>query len=139
MDDEISRMMGGQQEGTAERLDQISMFLWPTWVPGQEDYDNPRMPLVSKELSVGRIKEEHMKGNISHTRTALDMLEEGQIGLARFIMKFMHSEFKMTMSIDGEFMDGITHQELRYTQHQHVHGLEQPQQQSSKKGLFRRK
>jgi len=137
MNEELDRMMSPQQEGTAERLDQISMFLWPTWVPGQEDYDTPRMPLVSKELSVGRIKEEHMKGNISHTRTSLDMLEEGQIGLARFIMKFMHSEFKMTMSIDGEFMDGITHQELRYTQHQHLHQPEQ-QNQPQKKGLFRR-
>ena len=138
MDDEVNRMMGQQQEGTAERLDQISMFLWPTWVPGQEDYDTPRMPLVSKELSVGRIKEEHMAGNISHTRAALYMLDRGHVGLARYIMKFMHSEFKMTMSIDGEFMDGITHQELRYTQHQHLH-QDQQQQIPQKKGFFRRK
>lgn len=119
-----------------ERLDQISMFLEPTYVIGQETYDNPRKQLVSKELSVGNIKEEHMSGHMNSVRTALELLDEGQISEARFVMKYIQSEFKMTMSIGGEFMNNVTKQELRYTQNQHVY--EHPAERE-KKGFFRRK
>ena len=117
-----------------ERLDQISMFLEPTYVLGQESYDNPRKPLVSKEMSVGNIQESHMCGHLKGVRSALELLDEGQLGLARFIMKTMQSEFKMTMSIDGEFIKSVTKQELRYTHTQHLYAHET--EEKNKKRLF---
>jgi len=121
--DNMRNQLVDQSDGLniMERLDQISMFLEPTYVKGQEDYDNPRKPLVSKEFSVGNILENHMSGHLKGVRAALELLDSGQIGLARYIMKTMQSEFKMTMSIGGEFMKNITKQELRYTHTQHLH------------------
>ena len=113
------------------------MFLEPTYVKGQENFDNPRKPLVSKELSCGHIQEHHMGGHLKSVRTALEFLDEGQVGLARYIMKSMQSEFKMTMSIDGEFINNVTKQELRYTQTQHVY--DHGEDQKPKRGLFGRK
>lgn len=104
-----------------DKLDNISLFLEPTRIEGQFDYDNMRRPLVGKELSVGHIKEEHMEGHLESVLTALEMLDEGQIGLGLFIMKMMQSEFKMTMSIDGEFMRNVTKTEMSHTYTQHVY------------------
>jgi len=127
--EDMQRRMAEQGDvpGITERLDQISMFLEPTYVKGQESYDLPRKPLVAKELSVGHIKEEHMRANMETVTTALEFLDTGQLGLGMFLMKTLHSEFKQTMSIDGEFINNVTKQELRYTHTQHLYQHEEEQ------------
>lgn len=135
---DIERQLGNAEPGSniVERLDQISMFLEPTYIKGQEDYDNPRKLLVSKELSVGNIKPEDRGGHMRSVRAAQEFLDNGQIGLARFIMKTLQSEFKISMSIEGKFMENITKQELRYTHAQHLYTH---QEQQKRRGVLRRK
>ena len=104
-----------------DKLDNVSLFLEPTRIEGQYDYDNQRRPLVGKELSVAVITRDDIEGNMESVYTALEMLDEGQMSLGFFIMKVMQSEFKMSMSIDGEFMKNITKTEMSHTYTQHVY------------------
>jgi len=103
------------QPKVQERLDQISMFLHFI------ETNSPRNMLVGKEKSIGHIKEEHMEGHIEMDYAIMTLLEAGQLKTAlKMIISFI-SEFKMTMSIDGEFINNVTKQELRYSQYQHVY------------------
>jgi len=104
-----------------ERLDHISMFLEPTKVTGQEVYDNERKLLRAKELSCGNIKEAHMTANIKGIMTSNIILGFGQVNLYRIMTTTIHAGFKMSMSIDGEFIKRITGQEFKYTYTQHMH------------------
>jgi len=106
--------------GNKQTIDQYSKFLEPTIPKGQEDYYNARKPLISKELSVGNIERTDMIGNLDMYDAILEFLEEGQIGLARFMMTRFQGEFKMTMSFDGLFMDQITTSKFEYTQKQDI-------------------
>ena len=122
---------------TKQNIDQYSRFLKPTIPDGQLEYYNPRMPLVSKELSVGNILREDMLGHIPMEYAILDLLDEGQIGLARMLMTSFQGEFKMTMSFDGKFLEHIASNKFEYSQEQHVyeHPLEE-EAQAKKKGGF---
>ena len=104
-----------------QNIDQYSRFLKPTIPAGQLDYYNPRMPLVSKELSIGNIQREDMIAYLDTEQAILEFLEEGQIGLARFMMTTFQSELKLSMSFDGLFMEYIATNKFEYTQTQHLH------------------
>ena len=119
--------------GNKQTIDQYSKFLEPTIPKGQEDYYNSRKPLISKELSVGNIERYDMIGNLDMYDAILEFLEEGQIGLARFMMTRFQGEFKMSMSFDGMFMDQITTNKFEYTQKQDITEHVQPMK---RKGMF---
>lgn len=111
-----------------ERLDQISMFL---------HFIEPSAPinmLVGKEKSVGHIKEEHMEGHIEMDYAIMTFLEVGQLRTGMKMSFSFISEFKMTMSIGGEFMNNVTKQELRYAQTQHVY--QHPEERPKRGGII---
>ena len=77
-----------------------------------------------------------MPSFIDTTQAILEFLEEGQIGLARFLMTTYQNEIKQTMSIDGFFLEGLLRERVQYEQTQHLYEhIEQPK----KRGLFGRK
>jgi len=118
---------------TRQSIDQYSKFLEPTMPKGQEAYYNTRKPLIAKELSVGNIERSDMIGNFDMEDAIMDFMEEGQIGLARFMMTRFQSEFKMSMSFEGRFMDQITTNKFEYTQRQDIHEHVEP---VKKKGMW---
>jgi len=63
----------------------------------------------------------------------LEFLEEGQIGLARFLMTTFQSELKLSMSFDGRFMEQITTSKFEYSQKQDIHEHIEP---VKRKGIF---
>jgi len=103
---------------TKQSIDQYSRFLQPTIPKGEQDYYNPRLPLVGKELSIGNISRDDMISNLTTESAILEFLEEGQIGLARFMMTLFQAEFKMSMSFDGMFMEYISTNKFEYKQTQ---------------------
>lgn len=119
-----------------QSIDQYSRFLEPTIPKGQFEYYNERKPLISKELSVGNIEREDMIGYLDTEQAILEFLEEGQIGLARFLMTLFQSELKLTMSFDGRFLDQITTSKFEYTQKQDIH---EHMESAPRKGFFGRK
>jgi len=121
------------QINTKQSIDQYSKFLEPTMPKGQEEYYNSRKPLIGKELSVGNIERADMIGNFDMEDAIMDFMDEGQIGIARFLMTRFQSEFKMSMSFDGRFMDQITTNKFEYTQHQDIHEHIEPVR---RKGMF---
>lgn len=119
-----------------QSIDQYSRFLQPTIPKGQLDYYNPRMPLVGKELSIGNIEREDMISYLTTEEAILEFLEEGQLGLARFMMTTFQSELKLSMSFEGRFMEYISTNKFEYVQKQDIteHVDAQP-----KRGFFGRK
>ena len=105
---------------TKQSIDQFSRFLEPTLPPGQLDYYGPRKPLVGKELSVGNIEREDMISYLDTEQAILEFLEEGQIGLARFMMTTFQSELKLSMSFEGKFMEYISTNKFEYVQKQDI-------------------
>jgi len=119
-----------------QSIDQYSRFLQPTIPKGQLEYYNPRMPLIGKELSIGNIQREDMISYLSTEEAILEFLEEGQLGLARFMMTLFQSELKLSMSFDGLFMEFISTSKFEYKQSQELtENVNVPQK---KKGFFRR-
>lgn len=114
------------QVPTKQSIDQYSKFLEPTMPKGQEEYYNSRKPLISKELSVGNIERTDMIGNFDMEDAIMDFMDEGQIGIARFLMTRFQSEFKMTMSFEGRFMEQITTNKFEYSQKQDIHEYIEP-------------
>jgi len=104
-----------------QSIDQYSRFLEPTIPRGQQDYYNERKPLISKELSVGNIERQDMPSHLDTEDAILEFLEEGQIGLARFMMTRFQSELKLSMSFQARFMEQITTSKFEYTQKQDIH------------------
>lgn len=102
-------------------IDQYSKFLEPTIPKGQEKYFNERKPLISKELSVGNIERGDMISYLDMKDAILEFLEEGQMGLARFLMTRYQGELKLSMSFEGKFMEYISSNKMEYTQHQDIH------------------
>lgn len=129
------KLPGQDSVSTKQNIDQYSRFLQPTIPQGQEDYYNNRLPLVSKELSVGNIEREDMISYLDTEQAILEFLEEGQIGLARFMMTTFQSELKLSMSFGGSFMEHITTNKFEYTQTQHVHEHTQPVKKKGFLGL----
>jgi len=129
--EDIRNSYGGYEQGNVkERLDQISMFL--TYIESKD----LRKILVGKEKSVGNIQLQHMEGHIGMDRLIMTLLYNGQMRTAIKNITSMISEFKMTMSIDGEFIKDVTKQELRYKSESHVYN--EPVEKPKKKGLFGR-
>ena len=121
MDSIAQQLQQSDGQTITERLDQISMFLQFIQT------NRPQDMIVGKEKSVGHIKEEHMGGHIRMDQAILTLLNAGQIRTAIKMIYSHLSEFKMTMSIDGEFINNVTKQELRYTHTQHLYPHEPPQ------------
>jgi hypothetical protein len=116
-----------------QAIDQYSRFLEPTIPKGQLDYYNDRKPLISKELSVGNIERNDMIGYFDIEDAILEFLEEGQIGVARFLMTRWQTELKLTMSFEGRFMEQITTSKFEYSQKQDIHEHIEP---VKRKGMF---
>jgi len=106
--------------GHKQTIDQYSQFLEPTIPKGQNEYYNDRKPLISKELSVGNIDRTDMISYLDLEDAILEFLEEGQIGLARFLMTRYQSELKLSMSFNGRFMDQVSTSKFEYTQKQDI-------------------
>jgi len=121
-----------------QNIDQYSRFLKPTIPDGQLGYYNPRLPLVSKETSIGNILREDMLGHIPMIHGILFLMDAGQIGLARFFMTTFQSELKLTMSFDGKFLEQIASNKFEYSQEQHVYEHQLPPEQQKKQGLMGR-
>ena len=116
-----------------QTIDQYSQFLEPTVPKGQNEYYNDRKPLISKELSVGIIERGDMISYFDLEDAILEFMEEGQLGLARFLMTRWQSEIKLTMSFDGRFMDQISTSKFEYVQKQDItEHVEAPK----RRGLF---
>jgi len=130
--DDISQQVSsmGDAPSATERLDQISMFLQFI------ESNRPMNMLVSKEKSIGYIAEEHMGGHIKMDKAIMILLAKGQIRKAYELIISVNSEFRMTMSIGGKFIENITKQELRYTHTQHL--IQEQKQEQKKKGFFRK-
>lgn len=120
---------GGKQK-IQERLDQISMFL--EFVKKDELLDM----IVSKEISIGIIKEEHMDGHINMRNMIMNFIFAGQLKTAKKLIYGMLGEFRTTMSIEGDFIRNVSKQEMRYTQYQHLY---QHPTQPERRGLFRKR
>jgi len=105
---------------TRRSIDQYSRFLEPTIPKGQENYYNPRKPLIGKELSIGNIERTDMVGNLDMYDAILEFLEEGQIGAARFLLTRFQGELKLTMSFEGLFMEYIGTSKFEYKQTQDI-------------------
>ena len=114
-------------------LDKFTEFLKPSLPTGQHDYYNPRIPLISKELSVGFIAREDMISYLMTASTILELLEEGQIDLARFAMTMYINEWKSSMSIDGAFLREMMANKIEYSTSQTLHEY---QHKAPKKGIF---
>jgi len=104
-----------------QSIDQFTRFLEPTVPDGQLDYYNSRKPLIGKELSIGNIEREDMISYIDTGQAILEFLEEGQIGLARFMMTIYQGELKLSMSFEGKFMEYISTNKFEYKQTQDIH------------------
>jgi len=119
-----------------QSIDQYSRFLAPTIPRGQLDYYNPRMPLVGKEVSIGNIEREDMISYLSTEEAILEFLEEGQLGVARFMMTTFQSELKLSMSFEGRFMEYVSTNKFEYSQKQDItEHVEMPK----RKGFFGRR
>lgn len=118
-----------------QNIDQYSRFLKPTIPEGQLNYYNPRLPLVSKEVSVGNIQREDMLGHVTMVNGINQLMEYGQIGLARHFMTAFQSEIKLTMSFEGKLLSQIGSNKFEYTQEQHVHEHREPEPQA-RRGLL---
>ena len=129
--DEITRMMqSGEMPDTAERLDQITMFL--EFIRKKR----PHETILGKEKSVGIIEPEHLEAHIRFDKAILTLLNAGQIRTAFNMIYSQVSEFKMTMSIKGKFLEDITKTELRYSQHVYEH---RAPTETRRRGVLRRK
>lgn len=111
-----------------ERMDQISMFL------EFDEKDELINMILSKETSVGIIKEEHMDGHINMDNMIMTFIFSGQLKTAKKKIFGVLGEFRKTMSIDGDFIRAVAKQEMRYSQHLYTH-----QEPPVKKGLFGRR
>lgn len=128
--------IGNPNVTSKQNIDQFSRFLEPTIPPGQLEYYNPRKPLIGKEPSIGNIERTDMIAYIDVEQAILEFLEEGQVGLARFMMTIFQSELKLSMSFEGRFMEYIATNKFEYVQKQDItEHIDQPK----KKGIiFRR-
>ena len=121
-----------------QRLDQFKRFLTHSPPKGQEDYWNERSQLLGPELSVANLERTDMMANTKVVMAILELLENGQIGLARFLMTMYINDLKSTMSLEGvdkKFIGQLLSHKIEYSQTQAVHEYQHPAQ---KKGFFRR-
>jgi hypothetical protein len=121
---------------TKQNIDQYSRFLKPTIPEGQlKDY-NPLMPTVGKELSTGNIFREDILGHIMMLRNIHILLSYGQLGLYKISMMIFQGELKLTMSIDGKFMEQIATNKFEYSQEQHVYEHQLPEEKRPRKKIL---
>lgn len=118
-----------------DRLHNIEMLLKATQPRGYEDYYNPRLPLVGKELSIGAIDKTDMMANDVMSWTILEFFYHAQFDLAFDLMTWYQNDWKASMSIGGELLRNITSPEYRYTQTQELHEYQHPME---KKKFFGR-
>lgn len=116
-----------------DRLHNIEMLLKATQPQGYEDYYNPRLPLLGKELSIGAIDKTDMMANDVMSWTIIEFFYHAQFDFAFDLMTWYQNDWKASMSIGGELLRNITSPEYRYTQSQEVHQYEHPVE---KRGLF---
>lgn len=105
----------------AERLHTIEMLLQATQPRGYQDYYNPRLPLIGKELSIGSIDKTDMLANDTMCWTILEFFYHAQFDVAFDLMTWYQNDWKSSMSIGGELLRNLTSPEYRYTQTQELH------------------
>ena len=117
----------------AERLHTIEMLLQATQPRGYQDYYNPRLPLVGKELSIGSIDKTDMLANDVMCWTILEFFYHAQFDMAFDLMTWYQNDWKASMSIGGELLRNLTSPEYRYSQTQELHEY---QHRPEKKRIF---
>ena len=119
----------------SKNIDQYTRFLEPTIAKGKTKETGRIKPLIGKETRVANIIRSDMKGYLFAGEAVMEMMQEGQIGLAHFIMVNDLRELNLTDSFGGLTRDQIFTHKFEYTQKQDItEHVEQPQ----KKGIFRR-
>lgn len=77
-------------------------------------------PLIGKETRVANIIRSDIRGYLYASEAVLELMEEGQIGLANFIMVNDLRELNLTDSLGGETRDQIFTHKFEYTQKQDI-------------------
>jgi len=119
----------------SKNIDQYSRFLEPTIAAGRLKETTRVKPLIGKETRVANIIRSDMNGYLFAGEAVLDFMQEGQIGLAHFVMMNDLRELNLTDSFGGETRNQIFTNKFEYTQKQDItEHIDQPR----KKGFFRR-
>lgn len=123
---------GGIGANQPEKLDHISLFLQHV------DPEDLEEIILDKTRSIGIIREEHMPGYNRVHQVILTLAAHGQLRSALKLARLTEAELRLTMSIDGHFIDNISKQELRYTTTQHLYPHDGPQMPAKKKHFWNR-
>jgi hypothetical protein len=116
-------------------IDQYTRFFEPTVAEGKRKETNRIKPLIGKETRVANIIRSDMNGYLYSSEAIMEMHQEGQLGLAFFIMIQDQRELNLTDSFGGETRDEIFTHKFEYTQKQDItEHVEQPK----RKGFFGR-
>ena len=124
-----------QDISKSKNIDQYTRFLEPTIANGKFKETSRVKPLIGKETRVANIIRSDMNGYLFAGEAVMEMMQEGQIGLAHFIMINDQRELNLTDSFGGLTRDQIFTHKFEYTQKQDItEHVDQPK----KKGFFRR-
>ena len=116
-------------------IDQYTRFLEPTIADGKIKETKRIKPMIGKETRVANIIRSDMNGYLFAGEAILELMQEGQTGLAYFVMINDQRELNLTDSFGGETRNQIFTHKFEYTQKQDItEHVEQPQ----RKGFFRR-
>lgn len=114
-------------------MDQFSRFLTPTQPKGYNEFYDERKQLMGKELSVANLEKEDIECYEKMINVAQEMLIYGQDLMARTIMISMVSGLKLSMSLEGMFIENLLANKIEYAQTQTVHEY---QHAPEKRGIF---
>jgi len=119
----------------SKNIDQYTRFFEPTIPKGKLKEFGRLKPLIGKETRVANIIRSDMNGYMNASDAVQEMMIEGQLNLAQFIMIDDMRELNLTNSFGGITRNQIYTHQFEYTQKQeiteHVQG-------PPKKGIIRR-
>jgi hypothetical protein len=119
----------------SKQLDQYTRFLEPTVALGRKKETDRIKTIIGKETRVANIIRSDMTGYLFGGEAVMEFMEEGQIGLAYFVMINDQRELNLTDSFGGETRDQIFTHKFEYTQKQDItEHIDQPK----RKGLLGR-
>lgn len=118
----------------SKNIDQYSRFLEPTIPKGRLTQTDEIKPLVGKETRVANIIRADMNGYLYASEVVMELLNQGQVNLANFVMINDQRELCLTDSFGGLTRDQIFTHKFEYSQKQDITEHIQP---TPKKGIFR--
>jgi len=119
----------------SKQLDQYTRFLEPTVALGRKKETDRIKTIIGKETRVANIIRSDMTGYLFGGEAVMEFMEEGQTGLAYFVMINDQRELNLTDSFGGETRDQIFTHKFEYTQKQDItEHIDQPK----RKGLLGR-